>query len=93
MSCFRYCRGLLCVRECPHPHQRIYGTAWETSDQLSQYQEFLEEAKARDHRVIGKKLDLFSLQEGAGGGLVFWHDKGAMMRESLKTIEKINILQ
>lgn len=60
--------------------QRIYGTAWETPEQLSAYLEQKEEAKRRDHRKLGKELKLFSIQEDAGGGLVFWHPRGATMR-------------
>jgi threonyl-tRNA synthetase len=60
--------------------QRIYGTAWETPDQLQAYLQQKEEAKRRDHRKLGQELDLFSIQEAAGGGLVFWHPKGARMR-------------
>ncbi|WP_008314086.1 threonine--tRNA ligase [Leptolyngbya sp. PCC 6406] len=60
--------------------QRIYGTAWETPEQLQAYLTQKEEAKRRDHRRLGQDLDLFSIQEAAGGGLVFWHPKGARMR-------------
>jgi len=60
--------------------QRIYGTAWETPEDLQAYLTQKEEAKRRDHRKIGQELDLFSIQEDAGGGLVFWHPKGARMR-------------
>ena len=60
--------------------QRIYATAWKDPKQLKQYKKVLEEAKRRDHRMLGKKLDLFSIQEKAGGGLVFWHPKGAKVR-------------
>lgn len=60
--------------------QRIYGTAWETQEQLQAYLTQKEEAKRRDHRKLGQDLDLFSIQEDAGGGLVFWHPKGARMR-------------
>jgi len=60
--------------------QRIYGTAWETPAQLQAYLTQKEEAKRRDHRKLGQDLDLFSIQEDAGGGLVFWHPKGARMR-------------
>jgi threonyl-tRNA synthetase len=60
--------------------QRIYGTAWESPEQLHVYQLQKEEAKRRDHRKLGQDLDLFSIQEDAGGGLVFWHPKGARMR-------------
>jgi len=55
--------------------QRIYGTAWDTKDNLKSYLSKLEEAEKRDHRKIGQKLDLFHFQEEAPG-LVFWHDKG-----------------
>ena len=55
--------------------QRIYGTAWGDKKQLKQYLHRLEEASKRDHRVIGKKLDLFHMQEEAPG-MVFWHDRG-----------------
>ncbi|MCA6523363.1 MAG: threonine--tRNA ligase [Pseudanabaena sp. M051S1SP2A07QC] len=68
--------------------QRIYGTAWETPEQLQTYQAMLEEAKRRDHRTIGKDLQLFSIQEDAGGGLVFWHPKGAIIRNTIETFWK-----
>jgi threonyl-tRNA synthetase len=60
--------------------QRIYGTAWETPVQLQAYLTQKEEEKRRDHRKLGQDLELFSIQEDAGGGLVFWHPKGARMR-------------
>ncbi len=60
--------------------QRIYGTAWPTKDQLDKHLKMLEEAKARDHRKLGPALDLFSIQELAGPGLIFWHPKGGLMR-------------
>jgi len=68
--------------------QRIYGTAWETPEQLQAYHAMLEEAKRRDHRTIGKDLQLFSIQEDAGGGLVFWHPKGAIIRNAIETFWK-----
>ena len=69
--------------------QRIYGTAWETQEQLEAYELFKEEAKRRDHRTVGKEMGLFSLQqEEAGGGLVFWHPKGALMRHQIETFWK-----
>ena len=55
--------------------QRIYGTAWATKDELQQYLHMLEEAEKRDHRKLGRELDLFHIQEEAPG-LVFWHPKG-----------------
>ncbi|PKI64214.1 hypothetical protein CRG98_015401 [Punica granatum] len=64
--------------------QRIYGTAWENEKQLKAYLHFKEEAKRRDHRRIGQDLDLFSIQEEAGGGLVFWHPKGAIIRHIIE---------
>ncbi len=64
--------------------QRIYGTAWPDKKALKQYLVRLEEAEKRDHRRIGKELDLFSLQEEAGGGLVFWHPKGARIRRVIE---------
>ncbi|OMO94365.1 hypothetical protein CCACVL1_06040 [Corchorus capsularis] len=64
--------------------QRIYGTAWENEEQLKAYIHFKEEAKRRDHRRIGQDLDLFSIQEEAGGGLVFWHPKGAIVRHIIE---------
>ena len=69
--------------------QRIYGTAWENEAQLQAYNDFKAEAKRRDHRTIGKDLGLFSLQQdNAGGGLVFWHPKGAHMRHMIETYWK-----
>jgi threonyl-tRNA synthetase len=60
--------------------QRIYGTAFPTQTELDAYLLFLEEAAKRDHRKLGQELGLFSLEEQAGGGLVFWHPKGAVVR-------------
>jgi threonyl-tRNA synthetase len=64
--------------------QRIYGTAFFSKKELDDYLKQLEEAKKRDHRRIGKELDLFSLQEEAGPGLVFWHPKGALIRTEIE---------
>jgi threonyl-tRNA synthetase len=61
--------------------QRIYGTAWETREQLEQHLWKLEEAKKRDHRVLGRELDLFSISEDVGPGLILWHPKGGMVRK------------
>jgi threonyl-tRNA synthetase len=60
--------------------QRIYGTAWETPEQLEEYRRRKEEALRRDHRRLGTDLDLFSIEDEAGAGLVFWHPRGARMR-------------
>lgn len=68
--------------------QRVYGTAWKSKEQLVQYRELQKEAARRDHRLIGKNLDLFSIQEDAGGGLVFWHPKGAYMRHKIESLWK-----
>ncbi len=60
--------------------QRIYGTAWETAEQLAEHQRRKQEALRRDHRRLGIDLDLFSIEDEAGAGLVFWHPRGARMR-------------
>lgn len=60
--------------------QRIYGTAFETQEALDEYLERLEEARRRDHRVLGRELDLFSIHEETGPGLIIWHPKGARIR-------------
>ncbi|OGW81513.1 MAG: threonine--tRNA ligase, partial [Omnitrophica bacterium GWA2_52_8] len=60
--------------------QRIYGTAFESEKELRTYLHAIEEAKRRDHRKLGRELDLFSFQEEAGPGLVFFHPHGAMLR-------------
>jgi threonyl-tRNA synthetase len=64
--------------------QRIYGTAWFTKKELDEYLAKLEEAKKRDHRKLGQELDLFSIQELAGPGLIFFHPKGGMVRRLLE---------
>jgi len=60
--------------------QRIYGTAFDTPEELADYHTFLEEAAKRDHRKLGAELDLYHVDELAGGGLIFWHPRGAIMR-------------
>ncbi|HXN08610.1 MAG TPA: threonine--tRNA ligase [Candidatus Acidoferrales bacterium] len=60
--------------------QRIYGTAFRTQAELDAYLAQLEEAERRDHRKLGKELDLFSIEEQAGAGLIFWHPKGGRVR-------------
>ncbi len=60
--------------------QRIYGTAFPSKEELKQHLDWLEEIEKRDHRRLGRELDLFSLHEEAGAGLVYWHPKGARMR-------------
>ena len=64
--------------------QRIYGTAWETADELKQYLWKLEEAKKRDHRKLGKELGLFTISEEIGLGLPLWLPKGATLRQLLE---------
>ena len=73
--------------------QRIYGTAWFTKEDLEGYVRRLEEAKKRDHRVLGKQLDLFSIQEDTGPGLIFWHPKGAMLQFQLRRFIEDTILE
>jgi threonyl-tRNA synthetase len=64
--------------------QRIYGTAFFNPKDLEAHFKQLEEIKARDHRVLGKQLDLFSIQEVAGAGLIFWHPKGGLVRKAME---------
>ncbi len=64
--------------------QRIYGTAFFNTKDLEAHFKRLEEIKARDHRVLGKQLDLFSIQEVAGAGLIFWHPKGGIVRRAME---------
>jgi len=64
--------------------QRIYGTSFYSKKELDEYIKQQEEAKKRDHRVLGKQLDLFSIQELAGPGLIFWHPKGGIMRKLME---------
>lgn len=63
---------------------RIYGTAWETTDQLDEYLALLEEAKKRDHRVIGQQLGLFTFDQLVGKGLPLWKPNGAVLRDLLE---------
>jgi threonyl-tRNA synthetase len=72
--------------------QRIYGTAWFRKEDLDAYLHRLEEARKRDHRVIGRQLDLFSISEIVGPGLVLWHPKGAMIKWLLsRAVEDDNV--
>jgi threonyl-tRNA synthetase len=64
--------------------QRIYGTSFYSKKDLDAYLNSLEEAKKRDHRVLGKQLDLFSIQDLAGPGLIFWHPKGGIIRKEME---------
>jgi threonyl-tRNA synthetase len=67
-----------------HSLQRIYGTVFADGEALKEHLRLLKEAKERDHRLLGKTLDLFSLQEEAGPGLVYWHPKGARIRHVIE---------
>jgi len=64
--------------------QRIYGTAWPSKDELRAYQARLEEAAKRDHRKLGKELDLFSFPDEIGSGLSVWHPKGGIIRQEME---------
>jgi threonyl-tRNA synthetase len=68
--------------------QRIYGTAFPAQEALEEFLRMLEEARKRDHRKLGRELDLFSLSEEAGPGLVIYHPKGAILRTILEDFEK-----
>jgi len=64
--------------------QRIYGACFFTKEELDEYLHRLEEAKRRDHRRLGPELDLFSIQDEAGPGLIFWHPKGGLVRKLME---------
>ena len=68
--------------------QRIYGTAWESKDALNAYLTRLEEADKRDHRKLGRELELFSWPEEVGPGLALWHPNGAMVRMTLENLAR-----
>jgi len=68
--------------------QRIYGVSFEKAKDLEEYLVKIEEAKRRDHRRLGKDLDLFSLHEDSGAGLVYWHPKGALIRKVIEDFWK-----
>ncbi|MBI5835965.1 MAG: threonine--tRNA ligase [Candidatus Eisenbacteria bacterium] len=68
--------------------QRIYGTAWDSPEALADYLHRLEEAARRDHRKLGRELNLFSIHEDVGGGLVLWHPKLGMVRHLIETFWK-----
>lgn len=63
---------------------RIYGTAWENPKDLKAYLTFLDEVEKRDHRRVGKELDLYSIHEEAGAGLIYWHPNGGRMRVAIE---------
>jgi threonyl-tRNA synthetase len=68
--------------------QRLYGTAFFSQEELDEYLRLLEEARKRDHRKLGRELDLFSISDEVGPGLVIYHPKGALLRYLLETFEK-----
>ncbi len=68
--------------------QRIYGTAFPTKEELKKYLFRMEEAKKRDHRKLGKELDLFHIDEEIGTGLILWHPKGALIRSIIEDFWK-----
>ncbi|MEO2157760.1 MAG: threonine--tRNA ligase, partial [bacterium] len=68
--------------------QRIYGTAFFSKNQLRAHLDNLEEAKKRDHRILGRELDLFSTDSRVGAGLILWHPKGAIVRNEIERFEQ-----
>lgn len=79
--------------ERSHPLQRIYGTAFFAPKELDEFLTRLEEARKRDHRRLGKELDLFSIQDEAGPGLVFWHPKGGIIRKEIEDFLRAELLR
>jgi len=79
--------------ERSHPLQRIYGTAFFTQKELDAYLAQLDEARKRDHRRLGQDLDLFSIQDEAGPGLVFWHPKGGLIRKEIEDFLREELLR
>jgi threonyl-tRNA synthetase len=79
--------------ERSHPMQRIYGTAFFTRQDLDAFLAQVEEAKRRDHRRLGQELDLFSIQDEAGPGLIFWHPKGGLIRTQIENFMRDELLK
>jgi threonyl-tRNA synthetase len=73
--------------------QRIYATAWFSKEDLDAYLHRLEEAKRRDHRLLGQQLDLYSTDQRLGPGLILWHPRGAIVRNEIETYERDLILR
>ena len=73
--------------------QRIYGACFVDQKQLDEYLHKLEEAKRRDHRRLGQELDLFSIQDEAGPGLIFWHPKGGLIRKQMEDWLRAELLR
>ena len=68
--------------------QRVYGTAWATKDDLQAYLHRIEEAERRDHRKLGRQLDLFSFPDELGAGLLVWHPRGGLFRKAIEDFER-----
>ena len=68
--------------------QRIYGTAWESKQSLDDYLHRLEEAQKRDHRKLGRELELYSWPDEVGAGIAVWHPKGAIVRQTLEDLSR-----
>ncbi len=79
--------------ERSHPMQRIYGTAFFSQKDLDEFLTKMEEARRRDHRRLGKELDLFSIQDEAGPGLIFWHPKGGIIRKEIEDFLRAELLR
>src|SRR5437867_3039999 len=73
--------------------QRIYATAWFSKEDLDAYVNRLEEARRRDHRVLGQQLDLYSTDQRVGPGLILWHPRGAIIRNEIENYERDLILR
>jgi threonyl-tRNA synthetase len=73
--------------------QRIYGTAWESKDALEEYLHRLEEAEKRDHRKLGRDLDLYSWPAEVGAGIAVWHPKGGILRKEIEDLAREMHLQ
>ena len=73
--------------------QRIYGTAFFSRKALDEHLERLEEARRRDHRVLGRELDLFSVQEEVGAGFILWHPSGGLVRHTVEELLKTTLLE
>ena len=68
--------------------QRIYGTAWFKKEDLDAYLHRLEESKRRDHRLLGQQLDLYSVDQRVGPGLILWHPRGGIVRNEIENYER-----
>src|SRR5687767_6569374 len=73
--------------------QRIYATAWFSKEDLEAHLHRIEEAKRRDHRLLGQQLDLYSVDQRVGAGLILWHPRGAIVRNEIETFERELILR